>query len=434
MEELRTGFSSPEIEQAAISAMMQWPEESFMQVDSLGITVEHFYTPANQTLFAALKNFWIAGKPIELISFTNELRNLGFLDRVGGAYYVTQTWCNTCYSPVAFDYYLEIIEESHAKRLLLATCQRSITDAETLGTEGEPLVAQTIETLEQIPLPSRHKNRERTLAEMATDKLERLLSGAPAEDLISTGLKDLDFYSPLRRGDMPLIAGVRKAGKSILALNIALNVSRRNIGVLYFSLEDREPKMMDRILANTARHSLSTSGSNLKIVNELNEAVEKIKSLPFHIRDDVFELVRIVAISKELKARKDIGLIVVDYGQLVVAPERKDSNREQKVAEVSRTLRLLAMELDTPLILLSQLNDAGLTRESRALEQDATAMWRVDLVETEGRKKNDPITYESNLRSVIVPWQRNGESGVGFKIVFIGEQARIENYTHEETF
>src|SRR4030095_4243627 len=97
--------------------------------------------------------------------------------------------------------------------------------------------------------------------------------------------------------------------------------------------------------------------------------------------------------------------------------ERKDVNREQKVAEVSRTLRLLAMELDIPIIVLSQLNADGYTRESRALEQDSTACWMI--AEHADAK---------NIRYIRLPWQRNGPSDVGFKITFLGELARAENY------
>ncbi len=427
-----TGFGDAEIEQAAISALMQWPEKCFLASDERQISSEHFQTAANRVLFDTLSHYWREGKPIELISFTSELRDLGILDSIGGAYYVTQTWCNTCYSALIFRYYLDIIEEAHAKLLLSKTCAASVAESKAPAVEGELLLTSTIEELSAIPLPSRHKAGRRTLAQAVEEKMKRLESGEPAEDMVATGLAELDRMSPLRRGDMPLIAGQRKAGKSVFALSIALNLARRGIGVAYFSLEDRETKLMDRVLANMSRVSMNNHGRIPSEVSRQSEAAAKIAALPLTIIDDVFELARIVAISRELKARKDIGLIVVDYGQLVTVPERRDTNREQRVAEMSRTLRLLAMQLDTPLILLSQLNDAGLTRESRALEQDATAMWRVDHVSKPSKRKSDPEAFEPNQRLIAIPWQRNGESGVGFKVAFLGDMARVETLARQE--
>lgn len=167
------------------------------------------------------------------------------------------------------------------------------------------------------------------------------------------------------------------------------------------------------------RHHLSKL-AQLEITDAA-KAASLLSALPIHIKDDVFDLINIVGISRELKARCKIGLIVVDYGQLVRVIQRKDVNREQNVAEVSRTLRLLAMELDTPIILLSQLNDKGQSRESRALEQDATAMWQVAFT--------DPSSHSERL--IQIPWQRNGESGIQFHVTFLGSIARIENQAKE---
>ena len=421
-----TGFSGREIEQAAISVLMQWPEESFAMSDAHAITSEHFQNPSNRVLFDSLQNFFRKGKPIELISFTHELRALGILDAIGGPFYLTQTWLNTSHSANPFGYYLDLIEQEHARLRLSVTCREAITEAEIPAREGEELVTTTIGELSAIPLPSRHHSVPRTLADAVQDKFDRLESGQSGEDFVSTGLADLDRMSPLRKGDMPLIAGHRKSGKSILALSVALNIARAGTPVVYFSLEDREPKLMDRIFANVARRSMNAEGIHPGEVNKLHAAAAAISKLPLFIHDSVFDLPRILAVSRELKARKGIGLIVVDYGQLVVVPERnRDSNREQRVAEMSRSFRLLAMELEVPLILLSQLNDAGLTRESRALEQDSTAMWRVELV-PENPKSKVPV-FEKNLRSIAVPWQRNGESGIAFKVAFLGDQARVEN-------
>jgi replicative DNA helicase len=151
------------------------------------------------------------------------------------------------------------------------------------------------------------------------------------------------------------------------------------------------------------------------------KAASEIAKLPIFIRDDLYDLTAIVAVAKQFKQKRNIGLFIVDYAQLIRAPDTKEGNREQKVAEVSRVLRLLAMALDTPVIVLCQLNQWGFTRESRSLEQDATAMWMIE-EEEEG---------EPNIRKILIPWQRNGPSGVGFKVTFLGNIARMENYASD---
>lgn len=426
MDKLTTtaGFSLPEIEQGALSCLCQWPEQSFKLADSFGIKVEHFQTPENRTLFGAVEHYYREGNPLDLIAFTQKLRDLSLLDQIGGPSYITETWCNTCYSPDSFEYYLSLIEEAHAKRVLAITCGDTLREAKEPGAEGEPLIRETIESLSQIPLPGRHVRIDRSIGEEIDDKVARIISGESDKDIIKTGLIDLDRMSPMRKGDMPLIAGERKAGKSILALNVALNVAAAGIPVLLFSLEDREPKLIERILGAISRVSVWSGRSryNPEDIEALQAAKEKIRALPLYVKDDIFDLPKLVSTARQYKARKNIGLIVTDYGQLVTIQDKKgDTNREQCVAEVSRTLRLLSMELDTPNIVLSQLNENNRTRESRALEQDATAMWRVDLVED-----------KPNMRSIVIPWQRNGPSGVGFKVAFIGEQARVESIARDE--
>jgi len=133
----------------------------------------------------------------------------------------------------------------------------------------------------------------------------------------------------------------------------------------------------------------------------------------------VYDLHKIIAVARREKARHDTGLIVVDYAQLVRA-SGTDSRREE-VEKVSRGLRLLAMELHVPLLLLCQLNKEGETRESKALEMDATALWRID-------RTSD---VENGERRLAIPWQRNGESGIAPTVTFIGALARVENIARE---
>lgn len=405
-----SGFLAPEIEQAAISAMMQWPECMNEGVERL--KEDHFAVPRNRTIYTELTGQWSEGVKCDLIVFTQRLREKGMLEQVGGAHYLTTTYASVCHSPAAFGYYVEILIEQGAKRELVSACQE-VTQTNLDSSENP--VAETITKLSEIQTT---KEKPHTFADACDEKWERMQSGLPDADIIKTGLQVIDNNSPLRLGDMPLIGGEKKAGKSILALTIATNVAQQGISVLYFSLEDREPKVMDRLFAGVSRipmHAHHVGKMTQVQMIKTTDTHEKLKKLNFVIRDDVLDLNAIMAVARRHVSQNPQTLIVIDYAQLVRV--KADSRREE-VEKVSRDLRLLAMELVVPIILLCQLNKDGDTRESMALSMDATAMWRVDVEEE----------ADGHLQRFIrIPWQRNGESGLSFPVAFFGEIARFEN-------
>lgn len=412
------GFSMPQIEQALISAAMQWPEPTFREIDRYKITTEFFQAPQNRLIFNTLDHFFRDGKPIELVAFTNRLRELELLENVGGAFYVTQTWCNCCYSQEATPYYCDLIEAAHAKLEVYKVAKDMIAQAEVPGCEAEVLIPDTVAALEEIPIGAAHR-KQRTFKEMVLDRLARLQGTVP-DIVIPTGLTKLDENSPLYPSDMPVIAGARKSGKTVLALTLTLNLARRGLGVVYFSLEDREDKIMERLTAAVARVSVNRKHESQFSPEEaarMQNGVTELSSLPIFIRDEDHTLTQITSTIRELKAREKIKAIVVDYAQIVSVPDTKETNREQQVATISRTFRRLAMQEDVVVFLLSQLNKEGQTRESMSLEQDCTAMWILE-----------PIENEPNIRAFRVPFQRNGPSNIFFKVTFLGELARVENY------
>jgi replicative DNA helicase len=187
--------------------------------------------------------------------------------------------------------------------------------------------------------------------------------------------------------------------------------------VLIFSLEDREPKVIDRFFAGISRIPMGTRDTSLKAMR----AASNLSALPIHVKDDCPDLRSIEATSRELKARCKIGLIVIDYAQIVKCRVSREVTRAQQIAEISRSFRQLAMELDTPIILLSQLNQDDQTFESRALEQDATACWWIQMPQKDEKDAE-------NVRYIGIPWQRNGPSNIRFRVTFLGAIARVENY------
>lgn len=402
------GFSIPEIERAALSAMMQW-EESRNEA-SINLKSDYFGEDRHRIIFQSILHEWNAGRAVDLIMLTQQLRDKHLLESIGGAHYVTETWIGQCHSPAAMGYYIDRILEEHEKRQTVLTCSDVIKTAP----DAENIVEEAVSALSEIPV---RRLKERTLREAFQEKLERMENGEPDSDVIKTGLGKLDDKSPLRKGDMPLIVGERKSGKSILALTVAVNAASSGVTVLYFSLEDREPKVVDRMFAGLSRIPMSqhhVQRMNSAVLSQAASAAAKASTLPITIKDDVFDLPVIISLARQFNARGKADLIIVDYAQLV---RQNAKDRRLEVERVSRDLRLLAMELNVPVLVLAQLNKQGETRETKALEMDATACWQMSEDED-----------DQNKRILSVPWQRNGESGIAFPVTFLGSIARVENF------
>lgn len=413
---------SVEAEQGVLSSMFIDPSNTIPECVEK-INEEYFYVPAHRTIYHELVSLHESGRGIDLITFTNHLRDKGALDSVGGAAFVTQIYT---FVPTAANvqYYLEIMRDKYLLREVVAAGTESVRRAYEEQDEVDALLDELITRFQAIPDVGL-KEENSSIRGHVIAKIDRMENGIADEDVIPTGLVDLDTKSPLRKGDMPLIMGKRKAGKSVLALTIALNVARNGVGVLYFSLEDRTPKLIDRLIAGASRIAMwknHISKLSEEEVATWMSASTKLMELPIWIRDDAYDLSKICAIIRQARRKQpNLGLIIVDYAQLIRGRTTNKSTREQEVSSVSRTLRLLAMETNLPICVLSQLNKDGESRESKALEQDATAGWMIQFDE------DDP-----KVRSLYIPWQRNGDSGTLVNVCFLGELARFENLSQKE--
>jgi len=423
MSEVRQLPQNIEAERCLLSCWMASPRDIGSRMIECGITPDYFLGGATNAIATALSAAWATGDGCDPSSLIVSLRSCGRLDEAGGAATVLEI-AGEAPIPSAFDRFAGPVIETHQLRQIFATCSQAAADAANGGNAAPGLLNGLGEAVARIGGAS-HKGTTKTLKQLLQEKLERMENSEPDTDRISTGIDKLDQESPLRLGDMPLISGERKAGKSIFALNIARTVAMEGLPVLYFSLEDRSPKVIDRLFAAQSEIPMIRHHSKTMVENEFERTVKAITALStkqLFIRDDVFDLAAIVAVSRQMKAKLPaLAMIVADYAQLIRCSLGKGANREQEVATVSRTLRLLSMELNVALLLLCQLNKEGDTRESKALEQDATAMWKIS--HTEGE--------EQGKRLLVIPWQRNGESGIAFPISFRGHIARIDNLSHE---
>jgi replicative DNA helicase len=365
------------------------------------LTTGDFLLPAHREIFEAMVALAERGMPIDVVALEVELKNRGMLGRLeNGAAYLTEMAAAV---PTAENiaHYARIVLDKSTKRRLIASCTDLISRAQG-DSEADELLAEAREEVAKIELSgSAGKSHTVALSDAAREvweEMQRIESGdAPLR--ISSGIIELDAYiGGFEGGDVVVIAGRPGTGKSALAGNICYFNGRRSVPGLYFSLEMKNRKMVRRVIASEAQ----VSGRALRGLVQLDKAswskvmaaIGVFGRTSMSLNDSARRLQDIVAESRlwhsrNVRARKladgridKRAMIVVDYAQLVRTVRQKGGNREQEVADISGTLKELAMNLDMPLFLLAQLNRecekekraprlADL-RESGAIEQDAS--------------------------------------------------------------
>lgn len=414
---------SPEAERGVISSMLQpgGLEPTINLMAERGLTAESFYLPYHGAIYAKIAQAWAERAPCDFITLTQLLRDSGQLGECGGPAYIADLFT---YLPTAVlaGEYVEILLEKFKLRQLLTLCHK--TAARCVEEQEDPwrVLNDTTEAITDLNR-STLRQKPKTFNLLLRDKLERFEQGQPDEDVLKTGFALLDEKSPVRRGDMPVIAGEAKAGKSMFALSIGTNMARCGVAVGYSSHEMPAAEQVDRLLHGAARVPTAHNHLHKLVEGELQRiqtTVHEIARLRVDIRDDLSDISSILAWARSLKTKwPDLGAVFVDYAQLVRGIRHKGDTREMEIAGISRALRQLAMELHCVVFVLSQLNKQGDTRESMAFEQDTTALWKITLDD------------KPNTRIITIPRQRNGESGIGFRVAFLGEIARVENLAQQ---
>jgi replicative DNA helicase len=409
---------APDAERAVCGAMFRWPGAVGALCAELGLTAAIFTDLAPRLIFGYQAESWAAGVELDEVGVIEKLRASGNLQAIGGIPFVLGL---QSYAPssTVIRTHCETIQGKAILRGVMSAC----TDyhARAAGQDEDPvLLAQSVSSTMTDLICGMRKEAAKTVKQLIQEKIERMQDGEPDKDVLLTGLTDLDRVSPIRLGSVPLLTGERKAGKSIFAITVTANLLRAGRRVLYFTLEDPGANVLDRITANLSRTPIARQ--HIKVITEgesmrVYSALKDLATYPLTIRDDTYDISGIQAVTRQEKAKHpDLACVVIDYAQLVRAQVSKGANREVEVATVSRAVRLLAMELKVVIILLCQINKEGEARESKALEQDCTAMWKVRACE------------EAGERDLEIPFQRDGESAILLKFTFRGEISRFENY------
>lgn len=432
---------SLDYEQMVLSLMMvDLKNEAFDVIIKNKITEETFYFPANKDIFKACLDLYKKVQPINETSVRQKLIDLKFFEKIGGEGYFL-TVCNKAETFLNFEHYVRKIkklevarEASLFSRKLLEDINKNTDEVFSVLDQANANVVNLLSNVASdgiVPV----KDVFDSLAMKLTNKSQG------KEDGVKTGFVDIDnLIHCLQKKSMIVLAARPSVGKTALALNIAKNVitSKDNKPVLFFSLEMSREEIGKRLLADITGMSSTKFGTGFCNNNILIQKMGESKDLPLFIDETpVTTIFEIKAKAKYFNKKHPLGLIIIDYLQLINGSDKRIP-REQQIAEISKGVKSLAKELDVPVLVLSQLNRSAEKenreprlsdlRESGSIEQDADV---VLLLSKKINDKEEENPYSDNdLRTLIVAKNRNGEVGVT-TLLFEKQFTRFRNLERE---
>lgn len=403
------------------------------------IKAEDFYREDNKEVFSAILDLFEASKPIDTLSIKEQLRLRGTLDAIGGIAYIAEL-ASKVPTSANIEYYAKIVEEKSILRKLI----HSSTDIVNMGYNANEEVQVIVDTAEKKIFDIVQKRNVKGFTPIKNilvdnfEKLEELYNQKGYLTGISYGFTDLDMKTAgLHNSDLILIAARPAMGKTAFALNIAQNVAIHDkVPVAIFSLEMSKEQLVNRLLCCEAMidaSKMKTGKLEEDDWGKLAQAMSTLSDAPIFIDDTPGQnVMEIRAKCRRLKLEKGLGLIVIDYLQLMQGTSKRGDNRQQEVSEMSRALKILAKELDVPVITLSQLSRApdarpdhrpvlSDLRESGAIEQDADIvmfLYRDDYY--------NPETEKKNITEVIMAKHRSGSTGT-VELVWLGQYTKFAN-------
>jgi replicative DNA helicase len=439
----RTLPHSVEAEQGVLGSMLISPREIIAECVEK-INEEYFYVPAHQTIYTVLVELWNAGQGIDLITFTQTLRDRNLLDAVGGGAFITNLYT---FVPTAANvtYYLEIVREKFILRQIIAACTESVRRSYEEQDEVNNLLDEVEQKIFAVG-EDRFKGQMPGMKEQvmgALESIEQLWERRGGITGISTGFTELDrMTNGMHEAEMIVIAARPSMGKTALAMNIAEHVAiTGKLPVAVFSLEMSSQQLVQRLLCSRARVNLQKVREGFLAERDfpsLTAAASKLAEAEIYIDDSAgLSILELRAKARRLKAQKNIQLIVVDYLQLLKSTTRRaQDNRQLEISEISAGIKGLAKELKIPIIVLAQLNrqpearSGGKPRlsdlrESGSIEQDADLVGL--LVRPEIYEEDEDARAEkAGEAELIIAKQRNGPVGE-IPLTFLKEFTRFED-------
>ena len=423
-------------EQAVLGSMLTDKEAVNAAIESL--KEDAFYRDENRIIFQAIVNLYSKSEPIDIITLKDELESMDKFEQVGGYEYLASL-PDKVPTTANVQKYIKIVEEKSILRNLIKTANEIIElgydpteDVEDIMDGAEKKIFDIMQSKNQkgyTPIKD-------VLVESFT-KLEELYNRKQHITGVPTGFAELDYKTAGLHGSELILVAARPAmGKTAFALNLATNAALRgNAPVAIFSLEMSKDQLVNRILCSEAMvdsNKVRTGKLDEDDWVKLAGAIGPLSEAEMYIDDTPgISVMEIRTKCRKLKMEKNIGLVVIDYLQLVQGNKRTAS-REQEISEISRSLKILAKEINVPVIALSQLSRAveqrpdhrpmlSDLRESGAIEQDADIvmfLYRDDYYNKESEKKD--------IAEVIIAKQRGGQTGT-VELLWMGNYTKFVN-------
>ena len=425
-----------EAEQAVIGSMLTDQDAVSSAIETL--KPEDFYREDNKIIYEAILNIYNRAEPIDIITLKAELSSMNKLEAVGGLEYIA-VLPDKVPTTANVDRYIKIVEEKSMLRNLIKTANEILS----MGYEQTEDVEDVMDLAEKKIFDVMQRKSQKgytSIKDILVEsfaKLEELYNQKQHVTGVPTGFIDLDkMTAGLHGSEFILIAARPAMGKSAFVLNIgAYAATRANVPVAIFSLEMSKDQVGNRILCSEAlvdSNHLRTGELNDEELSKLAEISGELSQAQIYVDDTPgISVMEIRAKCRKLKLEKNIGLVIIDYLQLIQG-SGKTSSREQEIAEISRSLKILAKELDVPVIALSQLSRAvearpdhrpmlSDLRESGSIEQDADIvmfLYRDDYYNEDSEKKN--------IAEVIIAKQRAGSTGT-VDLAWLGQYTKFAN-------
>ncbi|MBN3524277.1 replicative DNA helicase [Paenibacillus apiarius] len=427
-----------EAEQAVLGAILLQSEALITSMER--VQSEDFYNPAHQMIYEAMIELGEDNQPIDLVTLTAKLQGKQQLEDIGGVSYLTKL-ANAVPTAANVDYYAQIIEEKSMMRRLIRTATQIVSEGYTGGDDVSGLLSDAERRILEI------SNRRSSSGFIAIkdvlmevyEKVEELNLQQGITTGIPSGFPDLDkMTSGFQRNDLIIVAARPSVGKTAFALNIAQNVGvRAKETVAIFSLEMSAAQLVQRMVcaeSNVDAGRLRTGQLEDDDWEKLTMSIGALSEAEIYIDDTPGVTVAdIRAKCRRLKKERGLGMILIDYLQLIHGRGKAGDNRQQEVSEISRTLKMIARELEVPVIALSQLSRGveqrqdkrpmmSDLRESGSIEQDADIvafLYRDDYYNQDTEKKN--------IIEIIIAKQRNGPVGT-VELVFLKNFNKFVSY------
>lgn len=426
-----------EAEQAVLGAIFLEPTSLTLASELL--IPEDFYRVAHQKIFNAMLTLNDKGEPVDLVTVTSELADAKILEEVGGVSYLSDL-ANSVPTAANIEYYAKIIEEKSILRRLIRTATTIATDGYSREDEVEALLSEAEKNIMEVASRKNagaFQNIKDVLVQ-TYDNIETLHNRVGDITGIPTGFAELDrMTAGFQRNDLIIVGARPSVGKTAFALNIAQNVATKtDENVAIFSLEMGAEQLVMRMLCaegNINAQNLRTGSLTPEDWSKLTMAMGSLSNSGIYIDDTPgVRIGEIRSKCRRLKQEAGLGMILIDYLQLIQGDGRSGENRQQEVSEISRSLKALARELKVPVIALSQLSRGveqrqdkrpmmSDIRESGSIEQDADIvafLYRDDYYDKESENKN--------IIEIIIAKQRNGPVGT-VSLAFVKEYNKFVN-------